>query len=147
MNFEEAVRKEENNLIIRIDSEEDVNGNHAYIGPTKWHDEMLGYPIYEKIESRKESHPRIIARYSPAPPKPIQLNFWPSKPNRVDGIKPSLIPRVDEITKTKSRDDVAFNREWNRNRKEFLDDRAKIPFGEPGSKEAWKRRISKTRSL
>jgi hypothetical protein len=51
------------------------------------------------------------------------------------------------MTAQQSAEEAAARREWQRANKQFLDDRAKYQFGTKESKEAWKRRIQRTRSF
>jgi hypothetical protein len=57
------------------------------------------------------------------------------------------VPRVGQMTAQQSAEEAAARREWQRANKQFLDDRAKYQFGTKESKEAWKRRIQRTRSF
>ena len=59
----------------------------------------------------------------------------------------SNVPRVHQITKAKSREELAAEREWQRERKRFRDLNAKHAFGTPEAKAAWKARIQRTRSF
>jgi hypothetical protein len=59
----------------------------------------------------------------------------------------SQVPRVKDITGKASQEDLAAQREYERTRKLFDNDRSKYGFGSDKSKEAWKRRIDKTRSV
>jgi len=56
------------------------------------------------------------------------------------------VPRISDITGKKSQDALRDEREWARCRRDFQNDQAKNNYGTPESKEAWKRRINKTRS-
>lgn len=59
----------------------------------------------------------------------------------------SIVPRVIDITGKKSQEELAAEREWQRQRQNFQDDKAKFGYGTPGGKDAWKRRIGQTRSF
>lgn len=57
------------------------------------------------------------------------------------------VPRISDITGKPSNDDVAAKREWDAARKRYRCDSARYTFGTKESKEAWQRRIAKTRSF
>jgi len=57
------------------------------------------------------------------------------------------VPRVCEVTKSRSADEKYAELEWSRKRKLFLADKNKFQFGSKESREAWKRRIRQTRSF
>ena len=59
----------------------------------------------------------------------------------------SNVPRISDITGRKPVEDVAFEREWKRYRKDFRNDTARYGFGTEKSKDAWKRRTERTRSF
>jgi|DEB19_MinimDraft_3_1074340.scaffolds.fasta_scaffold93366_1 hypothetical protein len=59
----------------------------------------------------------------------------------------SNVPRVSDITGRKPAEDVRFEREWQRYWKDFRKDTDRWGYGSERAKEAWKRRIDRTRSF
>lgn len=59
----------------------------------------------------------------------------------------SNVPRVHQVTKAKSRDELAAEREWERERKRFRDINSKHAYGTPEAKAAWLARIKRSRSF
>lgn len=59
----------------------------------------------------------------------------------------SQVPRIKTITGKASKEDLAAQREYERLKKGFQNDRSKFAFGTPEAKKAWQERIRRTRSF
>jgi hypothetical protein len=57
------------------------------------------------------------------------------------------IPRVSQLTKSKSRNELAAQREWDKAHKRLADIKQKHPYGTPEAKAAWLAQVRKTRSF
>lgn len=57
------------------------------------------------------------------------------------------VPRVWEVLGRKDQDQARSDSEWDKTRKQFLSEGRKYAYGSKASKEAWKRRVGKSRTF